>query len=74
MGPLAPRTEARDVTVGREKVGKGKRKTERMLTHRERGERGEREEDRPKCLDYIRRSTWGEGQPRPWAGKFRVGG
>ena len=28
MGPLAPRTEARDVTVGREKVGKGKRKKE----------------------------------------------
>jgi hypothetical protein len=35
----------------------------------------EREEERDQnCLDYIGRSFWGEGQPSPWAGKFRVGG
>ena len=29
---------------------------------------------RPKCLDYIGKSLWGEGQSSLWAGKFRAGG
>lgn len=28
----------------------------------------------PECLDYIGTSLWGEWQPRPWTGEFRVDG
>ena len=44
---------------------------------RERGTCAEKEEERKskktKCLDY-KEDFLGEGQPSPWAGKFKVGG
>ena len=64
MSSLAPRTKAREVAWERKE-------------EREKGECVQREKRRrrPKCLDSIERSPIErEGQPSPWAGKFRVGG
>ena len=54
---LAPRKEAREVTMGiRERAPKQRKKSRR---------RRERRERKPKCLDYIGKSLWGKGSPAP---------
>ena len=53
---LVPRTEAREVMVGREKW-RG-REREKGFAGRER----RRERKRPKCLDYIGKNLWWWGQ------------
>jgi hypothetical protein len=50
--PLAPRTKAREITVGKE--GKGERKRERTHAQRDRGERErEREREREKEIPEL---------------------
>ena len=62
MSSVAPRIETRKVSVERKEreTGNG-------------AERGEGEEERPKCLDYIGRSIWGKGSPAPGLESSRLG-
>ena len=62
-----PKIKAREVTMGREK-GEEAEEKERMLLQRE----GEKREIKISAL--CREESLGEGQPSPWAGKFKVGG
>ena len=55
-----------------ESRGKRKRKG-RAHSQRETGGEGERECERPKTSGLNREEPLGEGQPRPWVGKFRLG-
>ena len=66
---LAPRTKAREDSMGRRgKVGKDKEREKGAYAQRE-----EREQERPKCLDYIGRSIWGKGSPAPGLESSRLG-
>ena len=55
---------------GRGWGGEGERTKERDSMQRESGEEGRE----TKMSGLYREEPLGEGQPSPWAGKFRVGG
>lgn len=75
---LVPKTEAREVTMGKETEERGKRKTEGASIYRERenaekGERGEKGRE-TKIPGLYREESLREQKCSPWAGKFRVEG
>lgn len=68
----APRKEARDVAMAGKTQGREKRKKQRHRSQRKRGRRRKREGE-AKMSRFYREEPLGNGQPSPWAGKFRVG-